>query len=199
MRAILYHHSRSRRLSEPKARKVPPQARSSVPKQKAALLSIVCDFMFLMVTVGVALVFRALVISLWPAAANADERSLVEWLPVIALVSGWLFYLGLDALRGTHPSRLVPFEYTERVVQHIYLRRVEVSLWTLASSLILLSLCLFFVRTPLVSKLFFASLVGLVVLTVRKSIPLRRLSLAIATGIFFVTMVAIAIASVATT
>lgn len=194
MRAIL-HYSRPRRLIEP-AEKTPSQARSSVPRQRAALLSIACDFMFLMVTVGVALVFRALVIALWPESAVASDRGVVEWLPVMALVGGWLWYLGLDAFRSSQPFHLVPFEYTERVVQHIYLRRAEVSLWTLASSLILLVLCLFFVRTPLVSKLFLSALVGLVVLAVRKSIPFRRLSLAIATGVFFVTMVAIAIASI---
>ncbi len=194
MRAIL-HYSRPRRLVEP-VETVPSQPRSAVPRQKAALLSIACDFMFLMVTVGVALVFRALVIALWPEAAVASDQKMVEWLPVVALIGSWLWYLGLDAFRSAQPFRLVPFEYTERVVQHIYLRRAEVSLWTLASSLILLTLCLFFVRTPLVSKLFLSALVGFVVLAIRKSIPLRRLSLAIATGVFFITMVAIAIASV---
>ena len=194
MRAIL-HYSRPRRLVEP-AKNTPSQSRSSVPKQRATFLSIACDFMFLMVTVGVALVFRALVIALWPESGAASDQSVVEWLPVFALVGSWLWYLGLDAFQGTQPFYLVPFERTERVVRHIYLRRAEVSLWTLASSLILLTLCLIFVRTPLVSKLFFSCLVGAVVLAVRKSIPSRRLSLAIATGIFFVTMLAIAIASV---
>lgn len=194
MRAILYN-PRSRRLAEPKEQ-VPPQARSSVSKQRAAFLTIACDFMFLMVTVGVALVFRALVTALWPESASVAERGIVEWLPVVVLIGSWLWFLGLDAARGTQSFRLLPFEYTERVVQRIYLRRIEISLWTLASSLILLCLCLFFVRTPLVSKLFFSGVVSLVVLAVRKSIPVRRLSLVIATSIFLATLLAIAIASV---
>ena len=194
MRAILYH-SRQRRLAEPMAQ-ASPHLKSSVSKQRASFLTTACNFMFLMVAVGVALVFRALVITLWPEAGSVAERGVVEWLPVVALVGTWLWFLALDTARGIQPSRLLPFEYTERVVQRIYLRRIEISLWTLASSLILLCLCLFFVRTPLISKLFFSGLVGLVVLAVRKSIPVRRLSLAIATGVFFGTMIAISIASV---
>ena len=200
MRAILHHRAilqgpRSRRPTTSQG-VAASQANHSASKQRAALLTLACDFMFLMVSVGVAIVFRAVVIALWPQSGSSVEKGIVEWFAVLALLGGWLWFLGLDALRCIKPSRLLPFEYTERVVQHIYLRRMEISLWMIASSLTLLCLCLFFVGTPLISKLFLASLVALVVLAVRKSIPFGRLSFAIAVGIFFASTIAIAISSV---
>ncbi|NER79100.1 MAG: hypothetical protein F6K42_05875 [Leptolyngbya sp. SIO1D8] len=201
MRAILHYRAilnnpRSRHAELPQQETATISRRQrSVPDQRAALLTLACDFMFLMVSVGAAIVLRALVMALWPEAGNTGEQGIVEWLAVLATMGGWLWFLGLDAARCVRPARLLPFEYTERVAQHIYLRRMELSLWTVATSLILLCLCMSFARTPLISKLFLSAVIGLVILAVRKSIPAGRLSFAIAASIFVVSMFALAIAN----
>lgn len=201
MRAILHSRAIQRPPHPQPSSAIPdderqPTAKGGVQRRQAALLSLTCDFMFLMVLVGTALVFRVLIIALWPEAGQTGDRRVVEWLSTVMLVGNWLWFFGLDGLRWVRSSRILPFEYTERVIQHIYLRRIEISLWMMASCVVLLCLCMFFVRTPLPSKVFFTSLVALGILAVRKSIPVRQLSLAIATITFFSILIAIKIASV---
>lgn len=199
MRAILHHRAILQKTRTPlqvdKQSTTAPQAKCSIPKQRAAALTISCDFMFLMVTAGAAIVFRTLVFTLWPESGDNLEKSIVEWLPILVLLGLWFWFLGTDAARCIQPFRRLPFECTERVVWNIYMRRMEISLWIIASSLVLLCLCLFFGGSPLVSKLFLSSVVALIILTVRKSIPFGRLSVAIAVGIFLSSIVAITILS----
>lgn len=194
MRAIILSNQANHQTKSKK--KVESQQKSSISRSYAGLLTLGCDFMFLMVSVGVALVFRALVASVWPESANPTEQGTVEWLPVIFLLGNWICFMGLDAIRGTRATQLFPFEYTDRVARHIYLRRIEIFLWMIASSLVLLCLCLFLVQTPLLSKIFLAGVVSLVAVAVRKSLPMRRASMAAATGLACACMIAIAIVSV---
>lgn len=197
MRAFLHYHAiqkhlRSRHLAASQV-EVEPRGGRTYPEKQAVLLTIACDLMLLMVAVGAAFLFRALVLMLWPEAGSDGEKSVVEWLVFLVLVGSWLWFLVTDLFQGIQPSQLVPFEYEESVLQHIYLRRLEISLLMVASGTILLCLCLFFISIPLISKLFLASLIALAMIAVRNSIPDGRLSFATASVIFIAAIVAIKI------
>lgn len=199
MRAILHHrfivdHLPSRPHETSQVADLLPEEVPVVQPQ-AASLTLACDGMFFMVSVGLALVFRAVVIALWPAAGSAVDRAIVEWGGALLLLGEWLWFLSLDAFRcSQNRNSQLPFSYTGTVVRRIYRRRMEISGWTIAISAILLFLCVLFVGTPLISKLFLASVIALVVCAIRKSIPFERLSCAMAVGVFLTTVTAIAIA-----
>lgn len=196
MRAIL-HVPRTRRFEvnqETVSSNWKPQ--SSVPKSQAMALTLACDLMFLLVAVGTGLVFQVVTAMSWPELSNGLEKKFVTWLPIVCLTGAWLWFLCVDGVRGIQTTEFVPFEYTRRVVQHVYLRRLEISLWVIAFSTILLCLCLSLATISLFSKLFLSAVMALVVLAVRKSIPLGRLSFALASGVFLLTLGGVVIANI---
>lgn len=196
MRAILHVPRARRSETNQEAVSTNWKPQSSVPKTQAMALTLACDLMFLLVAVGVGLVFQAAAAMGSPEVGSGFEKAFVAWSPTLCLTGVWLWFLLVDGIRGMHPTQFVPFDYTRRVVQHVYLRRLEISIWIVAFSTILLYLCLSLATIPLFSKLFLSAVMALVVLAVRKSIPLGRLSFAMASGVFLLTLGGIVIANI---
>lgn len=191
MRAILYYP----RYAQAQSAQNPQHAdlHRSVSRQRAIALTLACDAMFLLVAIGVTLIFRAVVVMTWSEGAALGQRDLVRGIVVVSLMGSWLWFILRDGLRSTHPTKPLPFEYTDRVVRHLYTRRLEWLVWAAAVNVILCSLCAAFPNVPLFSKVFMALVFGLSVLAVRKSIPNVRVAMASAVSVFIAAMILIAV------
>ncbi len=195
MRAIL-HTAHSRRMDTLQPDLVSQRhARSAIHRSRAIAYTLACDVMFLLVATGVGLMLQVIAILAWPAAGSNFDKLIVSTLPVGCLVGCWLFFSVRDGIWGTQPGRFVPFEYTRSVCQHVYLRRLEISLWAIAANTTLIYLCLAFVRTPFFSKFFLASVMALVLVAIRKSIPSRHWAFLASVGMFGLSLGVLAIAS----
>ncbi|MDB9527769.1 hypothetical protein PN498_17370 [Oscillatoria sp. CS-180] len=187
MRAILHRpHSALPRISEKSDWIETQQPISKRPF--SVVLTLACDVMLLLTTVGAGLLLYALIVSVWPPAGSVVERDLVKWMPLSSIATSAAWYLFRDVLRCQQASSTLPFDYTEAIFQQIYWRRLEIILWAIASNLVLLCLCLLLPAQPFISKLFLSSVVALIALAVHKSIPTQRLAFSAATGVFSAAM-----------
>lgn len=193
MRAILHHPAMTDRIA-PAPERSNVQA-LTVNRQRSVSLTIVCDFTFLLMTVGAGLVLNALFLAVWPSADRGFTIGLVSELPLwtTSSIAGW--FLVRDGLRSQRQHALLPFDCTDVMVRHIYWHRFELILWAIAAHLVLLCLCLLMPNQPLISKLFLASVIALIALAVRKSIPAQKVAFAAATGVFSLAMLLISIAA----
>ncbi len=156
-------------------------------------LTLICDVMLLLLSIGSGLLFYALVLVVWPAEGNSAERSLLEWMLLSTLVSTAGWFLLTDLWRSGRSQASLPFDYPRPMVRCIYGRRLEILLWVIASHLLLLCLCLMMGDRPFISKLFFTSVVALGAVAARKSIPSDSLAFGMATSLFSFAMLLIAI------
>lgn len=198
MRAILHHRFISENTHpSPEPLPVATRRHASPRRRQAASLTLACNGMFLLINVGVALMFKAIANAAGSLSVTPAEQGAIAWGIPLVLLGPWLYFLGLDTIRASRPSqaRRLPFNCTERVVKRLYLRRLEFSLWAIGLSGIFLMLCVLFTGTSLISKLFLVGVVALIIVAVRNSIPFERLSLIIAAGVFAVTLAVISVAS----
>lgn len=196
MRAIL-HQPPTHPLTPPAAEPptLPPaEPTSPLSHPWAVPLTLACDVMFLLITVGVGLLLHALVVMIWPTDAGSLQKQVVEWMPFWAMTIAAAWYLLVDSLRCWLSRRHLPFNYPLRDIQRFYGERAELILGTMAAHLLLLCLCLLMPRHPLVSKLFLAGVVAVVAYAVRQSIPSRQLAFAASTGVFSFAMFIVTIA-----
>lgn len=198
MRAIL-HLPPTQPLTPPPTTAEPPapsEAPTSPLSQPWAVpLTLACDVMFLLITVGAGLLLHALVVVVWPMDASSFQRQMVEWLPFGAITTTAAWYLLVDSLRCWLSRRHLPFNYPLRDIQRFYGERAELILGTIAAHLLLLCLCLLMPQSPLFSKLFLAGVVAAIAYAVRQSMPSRQLAFAASTGVFSFAMFVVTIAN----
>ncbi|HEY9890060.1 MAG TPA: hypothetical protein V6D02_16760 [Candidatus Obscuribacterales bacterium] len=196
MRAILHHPDSSSLavMERPELPAVPP---SRWRRSRSGWLTLACDCTCLVMAVGAGLVCRAAVAAVWPATGNGAERTLVESMSFWGTVTPAVWFLWRDAWRWGRRDRPLPFDYGEAVTRQLYGQRCELGVWAIAANFTLLCLCLLMPQQPLFSKLFLSSIVALVALAVRQSIPAQRLAFAASTGVFSLAMLLIGIAGVA--
>jgi hypothetical protein len=136
-----------------------------------------------------------LLVAFW-SPQGAPGLALVVTVSVLSTVIGWLSFTGWDLYKVAGATQLLPFEYTERVVRHIYIQRLETLGWAVAFNVILLSLCLVLPEVALFSKIFLAAVFALVLLAVRKSIPNQAIAIYSSLGVFLVSLVMIFVGKV---
>jgi len=197
MRAILYTPP-PRRFSPPKVEPTAPLSQANqgacrLPRRQAIALTVICDGMFLMVAIGTGLLFQVLIQTVWPSTAAAVQRQTVESMIFWAIASPWLGCIALDVGRALRRPQTLPFQQSHRRTRSLYWRRLELSFWTVAACAVLLCLCLLPTPPPMAANSLLAGVVTLIALVVRKRVQARRHSFAIATWVFCLTMLAIAL------
>ena len=196
MRAILYHPPAP--SSPVVAETTTAASDESLPPSAplwAVSLTLACDGMMLLTTIGVGLLLHVLVVSIWPTDAELFQKQMLEWMPFWALTTTAAWYLLVDVLRCWLSRRHLPFNYPLKDIQRFYWERTEMILGTIAVHLLLLCLCLLMPRQPFISKLFLSAVVAVGAYAVRQSIPSRKLAFAASTGVFSCAMFIVTIAA----
>jgi lysylphosphatidylglycerol synthetase-like protein (DUF2156 family) len=192
MRSTLHHPNpdfpTSTVSDRPLVKPQPPNRRRSI------WLTLACDITLFLVALGVGLAINAPLAKNWPASASVLEHTTIKQMPfwTMTSISGW--FLLKDVWCCYRPHGWLPFDKTAPTAQHLYWQRFEFMWYAIASCLVLICLCLLMPAYSLVSKIFFASVITLVALAVRQSIPIPTRAFAASTGVFAVTMLIISIA-----
>ena len=192
MRAILHHPESS--LAIIRKPEISLVQQRSAKRQHSGVLTLACDMSFLLATIGAGLILNVLVAAVLPSSSGSLERAIIEWLPfwLITLIAGG--FLLRDCLRCLNRTNVMPFDCTDLMVQHIYQQRLEMIVWAISAHFVLLCLCMLMPTQPFFSNLFLSSVIALVALAVRQSIPAQKLAFAASTGIFSLAMLVIGIA-----
>lgn len=119
---------------------------------------------------------------------NEGAMAYLQWFTAFVTISSVAIFALQDLLKALDKALWVPFQYSLSKASGIYWQRFQVFLLAIAFDVLLITLCAAFPTMSFVSQLFLASIFALTLFAVRKSIPVARLGLLAAIGVFIAAM-----------
>lgn len=122
---------------------------------------------------------------------NLGAMVYLQWITAFVTISSVVVFALQDLLKAFDKNLWVPFQYSLNKASSIYWQRLQVFLLAIAFDTLLITLCSAFPTMSFVSQLFLASVFAITILAVRKSIPIAKLGLLAAIGVFLAAMATI--------